>query len=94
MTELNRQQICAELGVSESTIRRMERDGLPFTPVGTRSKRYNLDECKAWLRANQPTLQSPLTAARAPRENWKLSREFTESCRKVKLRVMPSWDKD
>ncbi|MGK5004538.1 helix-turn-helix transcriptional regulator [Janthinobacterium sp. LB2P70] len=45
-SELNRQQICAALGVSESTIRRLEQVGLPYTPVGTRSKRYDLNECK------------------------------------------------
>ena len=44
MAELNRQQIRAELGVSESTIRRLEQQGMPFTPVGVRSKRYDLEE--------------------------------------------------
>lgn len=29
MSELTRQQICATLGVSESTIRRLEHQGLP-----------------------------------------------------------------
>jgi hypothetical protein len=53
MTELNRQQICAALGVSESTSCRLEQIGLPYTPVGVRSKRYDLDECKAWLKANE-----------------------------------------
>jgi hypothetical protein len=53
MSELNRQQICAALGVSESTIRRLEQIGLPYTPVGARLKRYDLDECKAWLKANE-----------------------------------------
>ena len=50
---LNRQQICAELGISESTIRRLEILGLPYTPVGLRAKRYDLAECKKWLRENQ-----------------------------------------
>ena len=53
MSELTRQQLCAALGISESTVRRLEQDGLPFTPVGVRSKRYDLAECKAWLRVNQ-----------------------------------------
>lgn len=45
MTDLTRQQLCAALQVSESTIRRLELDGLPCTPVG-RGKRYDLAECK------------------------------------------------
>lgn len=84
---LNRQEICAALGVSESTIRRLEQDGLPFTPIRSRSKRYDLEECKAWLRANPPggnrerTLIAPSLASIA---------EFTAACKKMKLRVMPS----
>lgn len=85
MTELNRQQICAALGVSESTIRRLEMIGLPYTPVGVRSKRYDLDECKAWLKANEGLVMGK--AARVPA--WKPSPEF-EYVRKRPLRVMPS----
>ncbi len=89
MTELNRQQICAALGVSESTIRRLEADGLPFTPVGVRSKRYDLAECKAWLKANQcqsgKTNKDVSTSAL-----WSAANAFTASCRKAQLRVMPS----
>lgn len=86
MSELNRQQLCATLSISESTARRLERLGLPYTPVGKRSHRYDLDECKAWLRANPPG-----EIVRAPRSQAYLgTQEFIEACRKVKLRVMPS----
>jgi len=87
MGELNRQQICAALSVSESTIRRLEQLGLPYTPVGKRSHRYDLEECKAWLKANPPG-----AAASAPRvpTSWPGEKEFIESFRKAKLRVMPS----
>lgn len=49
---LNRQQLCAALSISESTVRRLEQIGLPYVPVGARSHRYDLDECKEWLRVN------------------------------------------
>jgi phage terminase Nu1 subunit (DNA packaging protein) len=88
-TELNRQQICAALGVSESTIRRLELDGLPYTPVGVRSKRYDLAECKTWLKENQ--CQFGKTRKDADMSAlWSAGKEFTESCRKVQLRVKPS----
>ena len=51
MSALNRQQFCAALGISESTVRRLELAGLPFTPIGVRGKRYDLEECKRWLRS-------------------------------------------
>lgn len=89
MDELNRQQICAELGVSESTIRRLEKVGLPFTPVGARSHRYNLAECKAWLRLHGPGGPSP-TASISALELEKKAAEFAESCKGMKLRVKPS----
>jgi hypothetical protein len=88
MSDLNRQQFCAELGISESTVRRLELDGLPFTPVG-RGKRYDLAECKKWLRARQcqsgQTRQDGATSA-----SWSPGSEFTESYRRRHLRVMPS----
>lgn len=34
LIELSRQQLCAALGISESTVRRLELQGLPYTPVG------------------------------------------------------------
>ena len=88
MSELTRQQICAALGVSESTIRRLEHAGLPFTPIGVRTKRYDLDECKTWLR----TQYVPGAAAqdRLPQSDIKRTKEFLEKCKKVKLRVYPS----
>lgn len=87
---MNRQQICAALGVSESTIRRLEQDGLPYTPVGKRAKRYDLVECKKWLKENQQC-QSGTTKTAASMSALQLAgKEFTESCRKVRLRVTPS----
>ena len=47
--DITRQQLCAALGISESTVYRLEQDGLPFTPVGRKAKRYNLTEVKTWL---------------------------------------------
>ncbi|MGH6627610.1 MAG: helix-turn-helix transcriptional regulator [Burkholderiaceae bacterium] len=89
MTELNRQQLCAALGISESTVRRLEQSGLPYTPVGVRAKRYDLAEVKKWLRDNQ--CQSGQTnRAGGTSALWSAANEFTESCRKVQLRVMPS----
>lgn len=63
MSDLNRQEICAALGCSESTIRRLEQAGLPFTALGVRSKRYNLDECKAWLRGHFGASATPTPVA-------------------------------
>lgn len=90
MGELNRQQICAALGVSESTIRRLEHDGMPFTPVGVRSKRYDLAECKKWLKENQSCQSGKTIKVGSTSELWSKASAFTASCRKAHLRVMPS----
>lgn len=90
MTELNRQQICATLAVSESTIRRLEQLGLPFTPVGVRSHRYDLAECKKWLLDHYGR---PAEVARDIDSRVRLDKaaaEYVEASKKVKLRVMPS----
>ncbi|MGK5048791.1 helix-turn-helix transcriptional regulator [Janthinobacterium sp. GB4P2] len=88
--EMNRQQICAALGVSESTIRRLEHAGLPYTPVGARSKRYDLEECKNWLKENNQCPSGMTKKVGSTSASWSMAKEFTESCRKVHLRVMPS----
>jgi hypothetical protein len=90
ISELNRQQLCAALGVSESTVRRLEHDGLPYTPVGKRSKRYDLAECKKWLKEHQQCPSGMTSTAANTSGSWSPAKEFTESCRKVQLRVMPS----
>ncbi len=90
ISEMNRQQICCALGVSESTIRRLEQLGLPFTPVGLRAKRYDLAECKIWLKENQPCQSGTTNKVASTSALWSAGNEFTESCRKVHLRVMPS----
>jgi hypothetical protein len=82
MDMLNKQQLCAGLGVSESTVRRLEQQGLPFTPVGVRSHRYDLEECKIWLR--EYFGGGPIVVARQRREpESKAAKEFIEACRKV-----------
>ena len=89
MADLTRQQLCAALGVSESTIRRLERDGLPYTPIGARTKRYDLAECKQWLREREGEIgvgrRSETRSVLSP-----AGVEFAESARKMKLRVKPS----
>lgn len=89
MSDLTRQQLCAQLAISESTVRRLEKDGLPFTPVGVKGKRYDLAECKRWLREHQCQPGSTKKAA-GTSELWSAANEFTASFRKAQLRVMPS----
>lgn len=54
MSALTRQQLCAELAVSESTVRRLELQGLPCTHSGRGRKFYDLPVVKAWLRSLRP----------------------------------------
>jgi phage terminase Nu1 subunit (DNA packaging protein) len=88
MSDLTRQQLCAALAISESTVRRLEQSGLPCTPVGVRGKRYDLAECKRWLREHQCQPGSTKTAVAMP-ELWSAANAFTESYRRAHLRVMP-----
>ena len=91
MNDLTRQELCVRLRISESTVRRLEIDGLPCTPVG-RSKRYDLAEVKQWLRANQgKKCQSGQTSKVADTSaSWSQAAEYIESSRQVRRRVMPS----
>ncbi len=74
MPDLTRQQLCAALGISESTVRRLELLGLPFTPAGLRAKRYDLGEQAAGHRrrdnsghdSHDSNASSAVQAARRP----------------------------
>lgn len=89
MPDVTRQQLCAELSISESTVYRLEQEGLPYTPVGIRGKRYNVAEVKTWLREHQPCPSGTTRKANSMRQSWSAANDFTDACRKVQLRVMP-----
>lgn len=89
MSELTRQQFCAALGISESTVRRLELDGLPYTPVGSKGKRYDLAECKRWMRGRKCQTGSTIAVA-GTLASWSTGAAFTESYRRRHLRAMPS----
>ncbi len=89
MSEMTRQQLCAALGISESTVRRLEADGLPFTPIGSRSHRYDLAECKRWLKVNQ-CHSGQTSKAGATSASWSGAKDYIASSRKARPRVSPS----
>lgn len=84
MGMLNKQQLCAELSISESTVRRLEQIGLPYTPIGMRSHRYDLEECKEWLQANPPG-KNPTVSQ--PAQRWSPDSEFLKSCERISKRM-------
>ena len=89
---LTRQELCVKLRISESTVRRFELDGMPCIPLG-RAKRYDLAECKAWLRTNQTRKQcqsGPIVKAAVTSDSWSKVDEYIESSRQIRRRVMPS----
>lgn len=94
LSDLNRQQLCVAMSVSDSTVGRWLAAGLPYTPIGQRGKRFDLAECRAWLREHYETCQPGQTnKAAATSASWSTASAFTESCRRVHLRVMPSASK-
>lgn len=88
-TLMTRQQLCAALSISESTVWRLESHGLPTIPVGIRAKRYDLEEVKSWLRLNEALLRERRETVKT---TLKVSggRDFLDASRRVRLRVMPS----
>ncbi len=89
---LTRQELCVKLRISESTVRRLEIDGMPYIPLG-RAKRYDLAECKAWLRSNQTRkqcLSGQTKTAAVTSDSWSKADEYIASSQKVRRRVMPS----
>lgn len=93
MTALTRQQLCAELAISESTVMRLETVGLPFTPIGKRGKRYDLEEVTRWLRENHTCQSGPIKKEPSTSALWSAGRAFTDASRRVQVRGMPDSSK-
>lgn len=90
MSELTRQQLCAELAISESTVRRLELAGLPYTPIGRRGKRYDAAEVRRWLRQHHACQSGPTNKGASTSALWSAGLAFTDACRRVQVRGMPS----
>lgn len=85
--------LASSLKISERQVQRLVQSGLPYTPIGKRGKRFDLEECRRWLREFYKC-QSP----EAKRQGSKyLSAStidaFTAVSRRVHLRAMPSESK-
>ena len=80
---LTRQQLCAALSISKSTVRRLESRGTPYTPVGVKFKRYDLSECKQWLKENHACLNGQTPAIAVTSALWSGAKAYTESFRKA-----------
>lgn len=84
MSDLTRQQLCVQLSVSESTIRRLENEGMPFkTVLGMRRKVYSLQTVLLWAAQARPAISSLIPAL--PR-NY-----YGGNARAKMLKRMPPW---
>lgn len=89
---LTTEQLAVRLGVSSRQIQRLATLGLPSIPVGARARRYDPVACEEWLQANRellcPSTQRPPAAGKSLSAS--AASAFTDECRRVRLRVMPS----
>ena len=83
-------KLAAALDISERQVQRCVAAGMPFQPVGARGKRYDLDECKQWLRENHKCLSSVQKTGAGRSVSASAVNAFTAACRQVHLRVRPS----
>ena len=92
MAFLTTEQLAVQLSVSSRQIQRLTAFGMPSVPVGARARRYDPEACVAWLQVNGEALNGK--AHRTQLASSRLSEAdavaFSEQCRKVRLRVMPS----
>jgi hypothetical protein len=85
MSELTRQELCVQLRISESTVRRLEAQGMPFVQYeGVRSKRYNLVEVSRWVRGARPETVADLAGQSA--RNY-----YGANARAKAINRLPAW---
>ena len=86
-------ELATALRISERQVQRLTADGMPFQPVGARGKRYDLEQCKAWLRENHTCLSNKQKQAASKSVSASAVNAFTDACRRAHLRVRPSESK-
>ena len=84
-------ELAATMGVSTRTVARWDADGCPCEWAGSR-RRYDLAAVKAWNRERACQSEKTQPAATTPRFA-SAAAAFTDACRSVQLRVMPSASK-
>lgn len=83
-------ELAAHLRTSERTVARMVADGCPSMLVGRR-RRFDLEAVTAWMTDRAAACQSERTIkAAGTLKPASPVADFTDACRKVQLRVMPS----
>lgn len=86
-------KLAAALDISERQVDRLTKAGLPFVPVGTRGKRYDLEECKNWLKDNHTCLSNQQKPEAGRSVSASAVNAFTAACRRAHTRVKPSTSK-
>jgi excisionase family DNA binding protein len=81
-------ELAAELRTSERTIARMVTDGCPSILVGSR-RRFDRAAVLAWAQG-QACQSAKTKMAVGMQRHASAAAAFTENCRRVQLRVMPS----
>lgn len=87
---LTEAQIAAELQISTRQVQRYSAAGMPFQPVGVRGKRYDLTECRNWLKDNHTCLSSQAKLAGSKSPSASTVNEYIAASRKARVRVKPS----
>jgi phage terminase Nu1 subunit (DNA packaging protein) len=63
---VDRLKLAELLGVSVSTIKRWDREGLPSETWGIRVRRYSPSQCRAWARSRTTMSSTPKGDVTAP----------------------------
>lgn len=86
-------QLAAALSISERQVQRLAAAGMPVQPIGSRGRRYDIDECRRWLRENHSCLSSAPKQEASRSLSASTVNAFTAASRRVQLRVRPSESK-
>lgn len=90
---LTEAELAAALRISARQVQRLTSAGMPVVPIGTRGKRYDLEECKNWLKDNYTCLSNAQKTGATKSAYASAVNAFTDASRRAHLRVKPSESK-
>jgi len=93
MTDKTAADVASAFRISERQVQRLVQDGLPYTPIGKRGKRFDLDECRRWLREFYRCQSLDQKKAASKSLSASTIDAYTAVSRRVQVRAMPSESK-
>lgn len=85
---ITKQEVAEKLHCSIRHVERLLKEGLPFVPIGTRKKLYNLASVMNWIKSRESCLSGKTKTGAGTRKYASTVNAYTEYCQRAQAKKM------